>query len=174
MAEPTASKDFVISRVFDAPRDAVWRCFTEVGHLKKWWGPKGVEIGKATVDFRVGGSFHYAMQPPGGDIMWGKMAYREIVSPDRIVFINSFSDENRGVTRHPLAPGWPLQMHSTFTFEDTPGAKTKFTVRWSPYEATPEEQAVFGSDQSRVSMTNGWGGTLDKLESYLATAKQGA
>jgi uncharacterized protein YndB with AHSA1/START domain len=70
--------DFVISRVLDAPRDLVWRCFTQVDHLKQWWGPKGVKIARANVDFRVGGSFHYAMQPPSGDIMWGKMTYREI------------------------------------------------------------------------------------------------
>ena len=171
-ANPMQSKNFVMSRVFDAPRDLVWRCFTQVEHLKNWWGPKGVKITKAKVDFCVGGFFHYAMQPPGGDIMWGKMAYREITPQDRIVFINSFSDEAGGITRHPLAPGWPMQMLSTFTFEDMPGGKTKFTVRWSPHEATPEEQALFDSDQSRVSMTNGWTGTLDQLEAYLPTAKK--
>jgi uncharacterized protein YndB with AHSA1/START domain len=170
MAEQ-AGKDFVISRVFDAPRASVWRCFTEAAHLKQWWGPKGVRIVKASVDFRVGGSFHYAMQPPGGDVMWGKMAYREIAPRDRIVFINSFSDEAGGVTRHPLAASWPLQMHSVFTFEDVPGGKTRFTVRWSPYDATPEEQATFDSDQSHVSMTNGWTGTLDQLAAYLAQTK---
>ncbi len=160
-----------MSRVFDAPRDLVWRCFTQVEHLKQWWGPKGVRIVKASVEFRVGGSFHYAMQPPSGGLMWGKMAYREIAPQDRIVFINSFSDEAGGVTRHPLAADWPLQMHSIFSFEDEPGDKTRFTVRWSPYEATPKEQATFGSDQSRVSMTTGWSGTLDQLEAYLAKAK---
>ena len=167
----TESKDFVISRVFDAPRDLVWRCFTQVEHLKQWWGPKGVKIAKATVDLRVGGTFHYAMQPPSGDIMWGKMAYREITPQDRIVFLNSFSDEAGGVTRHPMMPVWPLQLLSTFTFEDAPGGKTKFTVRWSPYEATPEEQATFGSGESHTSMTNGWTGTLDQLEAYLTKAK---
>lgn len=106
--------------------------------------------------------------------MWGKMAYREITPHDRIVFINPFSDEAGGVTRHPMAPGWPMQMLSTFIFEDMPGGKTKFTVRWSPYEATPEEQAIFDSDQSRVSMTNGWSGTLEQVEAYLSVAKQGA
>jgi len=171
MAGRETKTDFIISRVLDAPRDLVWRCFTEVEHLKQWWGPKGVKIGKADVVFRVGGSFHYAMQPPSGDIMWGKMAYREIAPQDRIVFINSFSDEAGGVTRHPMAPEWPLQMLSIFTFEDMPGDKTKFTVRWSPYEATPEEQTTFDSDQSRVSMTNGWSGTMDQLEAYLAKAQ---
>jgi uncharacterized protein YndB with AHSA1/START domain len=165
-----ATNEFVMSRVLNAPRDLVWRCFTEVAHLKLWWGPKGAKIANARVDFRVGGSFHYAMRPLSGDIMWGKMAYREITPQDRIVFINSFSDEAGGVTRHPMAPGWPMQMLSIFTFEDMPGGKTKFTVRWSPYEATPEEQAIFDSEQSRVSMTNGWTGTMEQLEAYLATA----
>jgi uncharacterized protein YndB with AHSA1/START domain len=174
MTGSETGSEFVLSRVFDAPRDLVWRCFTEVDHLKQWWGPAGIKIAKAKVDLRVGGSFHYAMQPPSGDLMWGKMAYREITPQDRIVFINSFSDEAGGVTRHPLAADWPLQMHSTFSFEDVPGGKTRFTVLWSPYEATPQEQAVFGSDQSRVSMTNGWGGTLDKLDAYLAKAQEEA
>jgi len=90
------------------------------------------------------------------------------------VFVNCFSDDNRGVTHHPAAPNWPLQMLSAFTFEDAPGAKTTFTVRWQALNATPEEQAAFGSDQSRVGMTNGWTGTMDRLEAYLATATQGA
>jgi uncharacterized protein YndB with AHSA1/START domain len=70
-----------------------------------------------------------------------------------------------------MAPSWPLQMLSIFTFEDMPGGKTRFTVHWTPYEATPEERATFDSDQSRVSMTNGWSGTIDKLDAYLAEAK---
>jgi uncharacterized protein YndB with AHSA1/START domain len=62
-------------------------------------------------------------------------------------------------------------MLSTFSFEDAPGGKTKFTVRWSTYEATPEEQQTFDSAAMRESMTQGWGGTLDQLEKYLATAR---
>ncbi len=61
-------------------------------------------------------------------------------------------------------------MLSTFTFEELPGGKARFTVRWAPYEATAEEQAVF--DAGHASMTGGWGGTLDKLEAYLAPSQQ--
>jgi uncharacterized protein YndB with AHSA1/START domain len=164
-----ASKDFVISRVFDAPRDLLWTCFTDPQRMKQWWGPKGVKVVKSKMDFRVGGTYHYGMQMPDGKIMWGKMVYREITPQDHIEFINSFSDENGGVTRHPLAPTWPLEMLSIFTFEDAPSGKTKFTVRWSPYEATPEEQAAF--DAGHASMTGGWSGTLEQLEAYLKIAK---
>jgi uncharacterized protein YndB with AHSA1/START domain len=121
------------------------------------------------MDFRVGGIYLYGMQNPDGQIMWGRMVYREISPPERLVFINSFSDEAAGLTRHPLAPQWPLQMLSTFTFEEQPGSKSKFTVHWSPYEPTAEEQAVF--DAGHDSMTMGWSGTLDKLEAYLPKAK---
>ncbi len=167
----TAAKEFVISRVFGAPRELVWRCFTDPEHMKQWWGPEAFTVIHSKMDLRVGGTYHYGMKAPDGSPMWGKFVYREVTPRERLVFINSFSDEAGGVTRHPMAPTWPLQMLSIFTFEDAPGGKTKFTVHWSPYEATPEEQAVFASEQSRVSMTNGWGGTMDKLESYLTTAK---
>ena len=62
-------------------------------------------------------------------------------------------------------------MLSAFTFEDAPGGKTTSTVRWQALNATLEEQTTFDSDQSRVSMTNGWSGTMDQLEAYLAKAK---
>lgn len=165
------SKDFVISRVFDAPRDLLWKCFTEPERMKQWWGPKGFKVIASDMDLRVGGTYHYGMKAPDGSTMWGLFAYREIVPQERLVLVDCFSDEKRGVTRHPMAPVWPLQMLSTFIFEDVPGGETRFTVRWSPYEATPEEQAMFESDQSRVSMTNGWSGTMDQLEAYLAKTK---
>ena len=163
------SKDFVISRVFEAPRDLLWKCFTDPEHMKQWWGPKGVKVVKSKMDLRPGGTYHYGMQTPDGKVMWGRMVYREIVPREKLVFINSFSDESGGVTRHPLAPTWPLEMMSVFTFEDQSDGKTKFTVRWSPHEATAEEQAAF--DAGHASMTGGWSGTLEQLEAYLKTAE---
>jgi uncharacterized protein YndB with AHSA1/START domain len=165
------SKGFVMSRVFDASRDLLWKCFTEPERMKQWWGPKGFKVIASDMDLRMGGTYHYGMKAPDGSTMWGLFTYREIVPGERLVLVNCFSDEHRGVTRHPMAPSWPLKMLSTFTFEDAPGGKTRFTVRWSPYEATPEEQATFDSDRSRVSMTNGWSGTMDQLEAYLAKTK---
>ena len=67
-----------------------------------------------------------------------------------------------------MAPTWPLEMLSIFTFEDVPGGKTKFTVRWSPHNATDEERKTF--DAGHDSMRQGWGGTLDKLEAYVKKA----
>jgi uncharacterized protein YndB with AHSA1/START domain len=158
----TASNDFVISRVFDAPRDLLWKCFTDPERMKQWWGPKGFTIIASKMDLRVGGTYHYGMETPDGKVMWGKFVYREIVPPEKMIFINSFSDEKGGVTRHPMSPSWPLQLLSVFTFEEQPGGKTKFTIRWSPHNATAEEQQTF--DAGHASMTQGWGGTMDQLE----------
>jgi uncharacterized protein YndB with AHSA1/START domain len=164
----TQSKDFVISRVLNAPRDLVWQSFTNPARMKQWWGPKGVKILKSDMDLRVGGTYHYGMQTPDGKIMWGKQVYREITPPEKLVLINSFSDEAAGLARHPLSPTWPIEMYSVFTFEEVDGGKTKFTVRWSPHNATEEEKKTF--DASHASMTGGWSGTMGQLEAYLAKA----
>ena len=122
------------------------------------------------MDLRPGGTYHYGMKAPNGSAMWGKFVFREIVAPERMVFINSFSDEAGGTTRHPMAPTWPLEMLSTFTFEEQPGGKTKVTIRWAPHNATEEERKTF--DAGHDSMRLGWGGTMEQLEAYLAKAQR--
>jgi uncharacterized protein YndB with AHSA1/START domain len=164
------SLDFVLSRVFDAPRDLVWKAFTDPERMKHWWGPKGFTVIASKMDLRPGGTYHYGMKAPDGSAMWGKFKFREIEPPQRLVFINSFSDEAGGTTRHPMAPTWPLEMLSTFTFEELPGGKTKFTIRWAAYNATADEQKTF--DAGHDSMRMGWGGTMEQLEAYLAKAQQ--
>jgi uncharacterized protein YndB with AHSA1/START domain len=164
-----SNQDFVITRIFDAPRDLVWKAFTDPQHMKQWWGPKGFTVIASKMDLRPGGTYHYGMKAPDGSAMWGKFVYREVVPPERMVFINSFSDEAGGITRHPMAPTWPLEMLSTFTFEEAPGGKTKLTIRWSPHNATDEERKTF--DAGHDSMRQGWGGTLEQLTAYLAKNK---
>ena len=160
--------EFVISRVFDAPRELVWKCFTDPERMKQWWGPKGFKVIASKMDLRPGGTYLYGMKAPDGTSMWGKMVYREISPPERIVFVNSFSDEEGGTTRHPLQKSWPLQLLSTVTFEAQADGKTKFTVRWLPLNALPEESKIF--DVSHDSMRQGWGGTFDRLSAYLPKA----
>jgi uncharacterized protein YndB with AHSA1/START domain len=161
--------DFVISRVFDAPRELLWECFTDPGRMKQWWGPRGVTVVAAKMDLRPGGTYHYGMSMPNGQVMWGKFVYREITAPERLVLVNSFSDEAGGITRHPMSPTWPLELLTTFTFEEEPVGKTKLTVRWSPINATEAEQQTF--DAGHDSMRQGWGGTLDQLGAYLSNAR---
>jgi uncharacterized protein YndB with AHSA1/START domain len=163
-----ATGEFVISRLLAAPRELVFRVFTERDHLLRWWGPKGAQVQSATLDLRPGGSFHYSMQGPGGATLWGKFVYREIVAPERIVFVNSFSDASGGLTRHPMNPLWPLELLSTITYESR-GSGTLVTVRWQPLPpATPEERAAF--DAAHANMQQGWSGTFEQLAEYLLQA----
>jgi uncharacterized protein YndB with AHSA1/START domain len=162
-------KLFEISRVFDAPRDRVWKSWTEAERLKQWWGPKGFVVTHCKVDLRPGGTMHYCLRTPDGKEMWGKFAYREIVKPERLVFVNSFSDPKGGVTRHPGHASWPLEMLSTILFEEL-GGKTKVTVQWVPADTSTEtERKTF--DEGRDGMKQGWGGTFDQFADYL---KKGA
>jgi uncharacterized protein YndB with AHSA1/START domain len=155
---------FVTSRAFAAPRDLVFRVWTECEHLSHWWGPKGVTISSCRNDLRPGGMLHYAMRTPEGEEMWARWVYREIAAPERLVFLNSFSDPEGGLTPVPGAPEWPLQMLTTITFDEQDRG-TLVTVCWSPYDASDLEHATF--DSGHESMHGGWSGTFDKLAEYL-------
>ena len=165
--EEPAVREFIIWRVFDAPRDLVWKAFTDPERMKHWWGPKGFKVRYSKIDFRPGGIYHYCLQSPEGHDMWGKFVYREIVAPKRIVFVNSFSDGKGGITRHPMHLTWPLEMLSTITFAEHEG-KTTLTVQWIPLNATESERKTF--EAGHESMHKGWTGTLDQLTDYLAKA----
>ena len=171
MLAEAKSTDFVITPVFDAPREVLWKCFTEPERMKEWFGPKGSVVVASKMDLRVGGTYHGAMRAANGTVAWAKFVYREIVAPQRLVWVHSFSDEAGGLTRHPMAPTWPLQMLTTVTFEDAPGGersgKTKLTLRWSPLDVSAEEQATF--DAAHDSMRGGWTGSFERLDAYLAS-----
>jgi len=158
-------KPFEIARVFDAPRERVWQAWTEAERLKQWWGPKGFVVTRCKIDLRPGGMMHYCLRTPNGHDMWGKFAYREILKPERLVFVNSFSDPQGGVTRHPGHASWPLEMLSTILFEAL-GGKTKVTVQWVPADTSTEtERKTF--DEGRDSMKMGWSGTFEQFTDYL-------
>ena len=166
MTAKKADEPFIISRVFDAPRERVWQAWTEVEHVKHWWGPKGFTVTHCKLDLRPGGLGHYCLRGPDGNEMWGKFAYREIVKPERLVWVNSFSDKDGGTTVHPMSPTWPREMLTTVNFE-AQGAKTKLTVQWVPLDGSTElECKTF--DEGRESMKIGWTGTLEQFIAYLA------
>jgi uncharacterized protein YndB with AHSA1/START domain len=162
---PASTTEFSISRTFDAPRDLVFQAFTESGHLMRWWGPKGFTWVSAKLDLRPGGRFHYCMRSPDGHEMWGKFVYREIVPPERLVFINSFSDEHGNTIRAPFNPQWPLEILNRVTFEEHAG-RTTLTLHGAPINATEDERKVY--DASHQLMEQGFAGTLDQLSDYLA------
>lgn len=161
---PVPEQELVIVRTFDAPRELVFEAFSEAEHLAHWWGPKGFAIGVRALEFRPGGVFHYSMRSPQGQEMWGKFVYREIMVPEKIVYISSFSDAEGGLTRHPMWPEWPLEVLNILTLESQ-GHQTLLTLRGSPVNASEAEIKFFHKVQSGVK--TGFGATFDQLEAYL-------
>jgi len=158
---------FSVARVFKAPRELVFKVHTDPFHLAKWFGPAGTTVIKADMDLRPGGTYHYGLRMPDGAEMWGRQVFREVTAPEKLVLVQSFSDSKGGITRHPMAATWPLEMLATTTFDDLGGGDTALTISWEPLNATPEEIATF--DHARAGMDGGFKGTLDALEAYLAT-----
>ena len=161
---------FATSRVLNAPRALVYKVQTEVAHLEQWLSPAGFKTIQAAMDFKVGGTYHYGLEGPGGMQMWGLQTFREIVPNEKVVLIQSFSDKDRGLTRHPMSPEWPLEMISTTTFEDAGPGKTRITISWEPYNA--DEAGIATFDEGRKSMEGGFAGTLDKLDAYLVSLQK--
>ena len=158
---------FIISREFHAPRALLWKVQTQAKHLQHWLSPAGFHTIHADMDFRVGGRYHYGIEGPNGLQMWGMQQFLEIEFERRIVHLQSFSDKDGGLSRHPMAPTWPAYMHVTATYEDTASGGTKYTITWQPHESDAQGTATF--DSARQGMDTGFAGTFAKLEAYLLT-----
>lgn len=166
-----AGPELEITRDFDAPVGLVWKAWTDPAALAEWWGPAGTEIYVKQFDLKPGGIFHYGMKDPNGQEIWGRFVYREVSPTTRLVFINSFSDANGGLTTNPWIAGWPLEIVNTLTLEDR-GGKTHLTIHGAPINASAEERKNF--EGGRAGMKGGFAGTFAKLDKYLAGLKAGA
>src|SRR5437899_786150 len=89
-APPSSERELAITRTVDAPRELVWKAFTEAERLVHWWGPQGSATVVHALDFRPGGVFHYSIRSPDGQVIWGTFVYHDIQAPERMVFVNSF------------------------------------------------------------------------------------
>ena len=160
-----ASSEFIIERVFNAPRKIMFKAWTDPERLKQWWGPKGFKWVDGKMDLRPGGIFHYGMRSPEGSEMWGKFVYSDIVKPERLDFIVSFSDMECNTLRHPASPSWPLEVLNSLTFSEQDG-KTTVVLKGFPINATEEERDTFKAGHHM--MQQGFKGTLDQLDEYLS------
>ncbi|UUZ83912.1 SRPBCC domain-containing protein [Paenibacillus sp. P26] len=167
MNESQAS-ELVLTRVFDAPRELVFKVWTDPEHFGKWWGPKGFSLHIVKMDMRPGGIFLGDQKSPDGHVMWGKFTYLEVMPPEKLVFIQSFSDEEGNTVRAPFNPNWPLEIMNNLTLTEQEG-KTLLTLQGGPHNATDEERAAF--EAMRPMMQQGFGGTFDQLAEYLAGQK---
>ena len=115
-----------ITRVFDAPRSLVWRCWTEADLLKQWFGPEGFTIPRCTIDLRVGGKFLLCMRSTEGRDMWLTGTYREISPVERLVKTESMADAEGNVVDIGM-PGMPLETLITFKLEEEGKSRTRMS-----------------------------------------------
>jgi uncharacterized protein YndB with AHSA1/START domain len=146
----------VISRVFDAPRELVFKAFTNPKHLAQFWGPKWTSVPVCEVDLRVGGGFRVDMQGPDGTTYPCTGIYRDIVEPELIVYASTTDDSN------PCGGGLPPHSVVTMTFTAL-AEKTKLTIHTRLPSETARAAAVAGG------FNQGWSDSLDKLALLLTS-----
>jgi uncharacterized protein YndB with AHSA1/START domain len=145
-------EDLTITRIFDAPREAIWAIWTEPELVRLWWGPEGFTAPVARIDLRVGGRYLYCMRSPDCEDFWTTGVYKVIIPFERFVATDSFSDEMGRVVsaaHYGMGGHWPDELLVTATFEDEQDGKTKFTLVLAgiPY-GEPKEQARAGWEES--------------------------
>jgi len=87
-------QEFVVERQFAAPRTLMFQVFTQPEHIKRWWAPQPYTVPVCTIDLRPGGIWHYSMRSPEGQDHWARSVYKEIVSPEKLVYTSTFADEH--------------------------------------------------------------------------------
>lgn len=165
MTTTVEGSTLILERIFQAPRELVFKAFSEAEHLKHWWGPKGWTIPVCNIDFRPGGTWHYCMKCEDknqGDFYgmesWGKALYHEITVPAQIVYTDAFSDAEGNV-----AENMP-QTLVTLDFVELEG-KTKL-VNTAKYTTPEALQTVLD-----MGMIQGMSETLDNLDVHLENMK---
>ncbi len=151
----------VVTRVFDAPRELVWKAWTDPKYVMQWWGPKGFTSPSCEIDFRVGGKFLWCMRTPDGQEGWNGGEYHEIVPHEKIVFSMYFAD-SKGNKLDPAELGIEHEAvedaHDVVLFEDLGNGQTKLTF--------------IGNDTMRDAIQSGqlegWKETLDKVAAVVA------
>lgn len=161
MITKVEGQELILERVFNAPRELVFKAFSEAEHLKQWWGPRGWAVTVCNVDFRPGGIWHYCMKcidQKQGDFYgyesWGKAVYGEIVEAEKIMYVDYFSDAQGNETE-----GMPSSQ-ITMTFVEHEG-KTKLVSR-AQYESAEALKTVM-----EMGMEQGITETWDRLDEHL-------
>ena len=148
---PTETRDLVVTRVFEAPVEDVWRAWSDAEYVKRWWGPVGFTVPTADIDFREGGRSLVCMSSPQFGDLYNTWTYRRIVPHERIEFILNFTDEH-GTALDPEAvgipPGVPKDVPHEVTFRSLGGRGTEMTVTERGYTtAAAVETSKLGLEQ---------------------------
>ena len=154
---------YVLEREFDAPRELVWRTWTEPELLARWYGPN-VETIVHKLDVKPGG-FWFNEMKWGDKSNFERVEYTEGVPPERLVWLHSVANADWNVVSNPMMPDWPRVLLTTVTLEEE-GGKTKLRLTWVPHEASAAEIACFAA--ALEGLDKGWGAGMKILEELLA------
>ena len=143
-------------RVFDAPRDLVWKAWTDPKHIGEWWGPNGFTTTTDIMDVKPGGTWRFVMHGPDGRHYKNKIVYIEVEKPKRLVYKHAGDEETE-----------PVSFHVTVTFVEKEG-KTELTMR-SVFPSAEELARVIKEYKADVGLSQ----TLNRLRDYLAMQKGG-
>ena len=150
--EYPSDREVIFTRVLDAPRELVWKVWSELKHLHQWWGPAGFTTTTHEFEFVPGGVWRFVMHGPDGTDYPTRIVFREIVEPSRIVYDNSWD----------LA-GAPLAFTGLNTFDATDDRKTKLALRMTFADASAYKTAV-----ERYGVLEGGTQTFDRLNVYVS------
>jgi uncharacterized protein YndB with AHSA1/START domain len=148
-----------ITRTFNAPRELVWRAWTEPEHFMRWWGPEHYTSPVAKMDLRVGGTYLASIRSPEGQDFYSTGEYREITPPERLVFTDAFADAEGNVvpaSYYGMEGEWPNNILITVTLEEENG-RTRLTMR----------QDGIPTGEMGEQMAAGWNEYFDKLAAAL-------
>ena len=143
----TAERELADTRVINAPRELVWKVFTEPVHVVQWWGPDGFTNTTKSMDTRVGGEWIHTMHGPDGKDYPNHIVYREVIEPERLVFDHISAPHHR----------------TTITFEDMGDGRTKLTFTMI-FDTTERKRSTVETYKADIGLKQ----TLGRLEDYLA------
>lgn len=158
---------YVLDRVFDAPRELVWKAWTDPDLLPRWYGPR-VETIIHRLDVKPGGLWLNEMRW-GGNAHYQRVEYTDVSPPDRLVWLHSVSDADWNIIANPMMPDWPRVLLTTVTFEEEAG-RTRVRLTWIPHEASEAEVACFAA--AIDGMDKGWNAGMELLAAVLAELQE--
>ncbi len=158
MTASSEAKEITIVREFAAPRELLWKVWTEPHHIEKWWGPKGFDTRVKKVELSFGGRFVYVMTGPDGTEYPVSGKVIEIIPFEKIVSTDEFGDGEGN--EHP-GIDLPQGLIVTVVFEDL-GGSTRMTLTIS--HPTAGDRKKHGA----MGVVAGWNSSFDKMDEYLA------
>jgi uncharacterized protein YndB with AHSA1/START domain len=154
--------EFTLNREFFAPRELVWRAWTDPDFLHRWYGP-GVETIIHKFEFELDGVWLNEMKTGGGSI-FQKMIFKEVSKPARLAWHHCSADADWNIAANPMMPDWPRILLTTVIFEEK-GDQTNVRLSQIPLDATDAEIACFA--KIKDGMSGGWGKGYEIIDEIL-------